>query len=450
MELLKKIVLLVIVVFWITNLSAQIPKDSLVFYVPFNGSFKDSAGKISGVNYGSLLHTDRHTQDSVAIYLDGANDWVDYGTAIKMTDIDDFTSALWVQPSAVSYSQPGGPKSGRYTIFGNAAAGAGFRFFQEKNELHFSVAPGTGTDNCYYELNNSELSNWIHLIGVSNNGKLSIYANGNHISTVNAQGTSRKLGQINMEVGRGSKNNNVYWEGKVDEIRIYNRAFSSKEAKALYRAELLGFCSEKIIDSVTIQDTNWVTIIDTVNVYNRINDTTTYYDTTTIKVTRIDTNYLVVSDTTWIIDTLWATVLDTIKYTINDSFKIRTYDTVDVVFYDSVITRVKVIDSISVDDTLNIMVETGLVSYPFHKLKLYTNPSGTILYIDVGDYTEITEFNFSITKPSGQKIWSRFANSSQFEITMESLGSLGLLNFNVYDEPDNLIVRKALMIYKKD
>lgn len=379
---------LAILVFLVsTKLFAQIPTDSLYFYLPFDGNFNDNIASVNGTNYGSTLNQDRHALDSSAIYLDGKNDWVDLGMKLRLRDIDDFTSSVWVLPSAISYAQPSGPKSGRYTIFGDAAGGAGFRFFQYEDELHFTVASAVGTDDCYHQINNYELGNWIHLVGVSNNGNLSIYANGNHVKTVSATGTSRKIGTYNMEIGRGTLNNNVYWEGRVDDIRIYNRVLTAKEIKALYKAEKL----KEVVCRETIFDTSAVTI----------------YDTTTV----------IAYDT------------------------IRTYETI----YDSV--TVTSYDTVTVEDTLNIYFSTGIVRHPEHEIIIYPNPAGSLVTIEVGSFNEIKDFNFSITNSLGQTVWSSLANASSFTISVSNFNGTGLFHFNIYNKDAQLIKRSALMVY---
>lgn len=378
-----KSVFTIVLSIFIFGANAQIPKDSLFFYAPFNGDYNDYVGNANGNASGTYFTQDRHSLDSNALYLDGNNDLVDYGMKIKLRDIDDFSSSVWVQPSAVNYSQPNGPKSGRYTICGDAAGGAGFRFFQYKNELHFTVASKVGIDYCYYTLSAQEQGHWVHLVGTSNNGKLGIYVNGNHVSTVTAQGTNRTIGQYNFEVGRGTLNDNVYWEGKVDELRVYNKVLTNKEIKNLYEAEkfLKTVCKETVYDTVSTQ----VYVFDTITVEK------TVYDTTT-----------------------------TIVYE---------YDTV------------------TVEDTLNIFFSTGNANYALHELKLYPNPTGSVLNIQVGDYSKVNTFNFSITNTLGQVVWSSLANANSFQLNVADLKGTGLFYFNIYDNQANLVERKAIVVY---
>jgi len=101
-----------------------------------------------------------------------------------------------------------------------------------------------GNDNQWYGVNQGQRklyaypyagpsisqSVWYHAAVVNNSGTCTIYLNG----------TSRGSGACNAGVvsgmGIGHHQGDGYFGGKVDEVRIYNRALSATEVRTLYEA----------------------------------------------------------------------------------------------------------------------------------------------------------------------------------------------------------------------
>ena len=76
---------------------------------------------------------------------------------------------------------------------------------------------------------------WHHVVGVhSGDGQVNIYFNGTlvHSADVSTPNVSLANGKIGSAID-GSQ----VWNGKIDDIRIYNRALSPEEVKALYELE---------------------------------------------------------------------------------------------------------------------------------------------------------------------------------------------------------------------
>lgn len=143
-------------------------------------------------------------------------------------------------------------------------------------------------------------------------------------------------------------------------------------------------------DTCDFYDTTFVTINDTVNyavfdtTYVTIEDTLVVYDTITIQkydttkvqvydtltVTRFDTTYIQINDTVsvTVYDTIFQVKIDTQYQTIYDTTYITSYDTV------------KVIQYISVDDTLDIWVY-GYGGCGDIQLQLYPNPSREFVFL---------------------------------------------------------------------
>lgn len=425
---------------------AQIPTDSLFFYTPFSGNFNDVVGTMSGTNSGGLLVQDRFINDSASLYLDGVNDLVDYGTGLKMNNIDYFSASVWVQPEDYYYTRTGGPRSGRYTILGDAGGGYGFRFFQYQDELHFTVASIVGTDSCFFKLSSSDQNDWIHLVGVSDSGYLSIYANGKHIRTVAAQNSTRKLGYLNLEYGRGTLNNKVYWEGRIDEVRMYNRTLSATEVKALYEAELSKTCKTTVRDTIWAYDTTSLTIYDTVTTNIRVNDTTQFFDTLNITVYDTIRSIVQLTDTIPLYDSTLIVEWDTVDVIVKEKVTVPVYDTIYIYRYDTQEVKLSITDTTIVKDTLNIFYNTSIENAALEKVLLYPNPSRGIVNIERLSSTKNTQV--VITNSLGQEVWRSTRDSSQNSGESIFFKRSGVYYLNVFLIDGTIVDTKPFVVSK--
>jgi hypothetical protein len=418
----------------------------MFFYAHFNKSKVEvRSNKSAQFKGGATFEKDRFSQDSTSLYVDGQNDYVDFGNNLNMKSIDSFSVSFWIQPEDVNYAKSGGPSNGVYPIIGNAKSNTGFTIYQKGDELHFTLSEGTGNDKCYYVLRQADNNNWLHVTGVSKKGVLKLYVNANLIKSVAAP-SKRNLSSENLEMGRDVSNGSVFWEGRIDEVRMYNGALSKKQIRTIYTQEKKGVCFTPLSDTVKVFDTTKKEIVETVVVKNTIQDTSLIIDTVKTPVYVIDTNLVYHFDTMTFYDTLKATLYDTVLNVEFDTFRIRTYDTLTIVNYDTVLTRYLTVDSISVDDTLNFSIKTKLLNSPVRSFRIYTNSTGSIIYVEVDNHLGLSEYNMSITNHKGKTMWTQFVTAQTFTINTMDLKDIGLFNFNVYDEPDNLIKRKALVI----
>ncbi len=373
------------------SLNAQIiPTKDLYFHAPCNANLNDTVSNLKATIYGATPATDRFNQDSGAFYFDGDNDWADFGTKIQLDDIKDFTFCAWIQPGALDYPQNPSNPTKKYTIIGDASSGGGFRFSHYQTTMYFQIQQDKDWDVAYNR-NTRNKNSWVHLVGVSNNGYVLLYENGVLKDSVDKRSNSLALGSDNFEVARGTAENNTYWEGAIDDIRIYNRALRPKEVQNLYMAEKINgtVCRE----TITINDTIFTQVYDT--------------------------NYTNVT----IYDTVYATLYDTIPYW----------------------------DTLLSNDTLAISIATNLNPNPIRSLFVYPNPVTTNnaeIVIEIDNISQMQKHTLTITNSSGQEVWKATATSSKFNIKTSTLGGAGLYHLNIRDQKGYLIGRSTISLIK--
>ncbi|MFY0673644.1 MAG: T9SS type A sorting domain-containing protein [Bacteroidia bacterium] len=318
------------------------------------------------------------------------NDWTDFGTKIKIDDIDEFTFSAWVQPGSFKYPQNPNNLTKKYTIIGNASNGGGFRFSQYKAIYYFQIQKDKDW-RVNHERNSREKNSWAHLVGVSNSGWVIFYVNGTKIDSFDHRTYAFAKGTDNFEVGRGTTDNSTYWEGAIDDIRIYNKSLTPGQVSRLYNAE-------KVNGKIC---TTTKTIEDTI--------TTEVFDTT------------LVFDTIPIYDTLYKTVYDTLP------------------FFDTLLSQ----------DTLSISIATGISPNPIRSLIVYPNPAtanNSELMIEIDNIAQFETHVLSIVNMKGQEVWKSTGTSSKYTIKISNLGGIGLYHLNIHDPNGSLLGRSTISV----
>jgi pimeloyl-ACP methyl ester carboxylesterase len=118
-------------------------------------------------------------------------------------------------------------------VFGNEYWGA------TGNNINFHDSNGATWVNCLANEVNLNARTWYHVVATDSNGIIKIYVDGNlaHECT-NGLGIPALIVSP-IEVARNLMENNFFFNGILDEVRIYNRALTEAEIQALYSGELI-------------------------------------------------------------------------------------------------------------------------------------------------------------------------------------------------------------------
>jgi hypothetical protein len=242
---MKKVFYTAIAILGFANLSmAQVPSylptNGLVGYWPFNGNANDASGNgNNGTVTGATLTTDRF--GSVNNAYSFKDDYIVIPSSNNL-NIRQGSISFWLITNDTSLMVP--IKRNNY----NNASNEQFSFALNHSNLfslkyNSSCQPGLGWNN--YGGRNSFLSdsNW-HMITVTFSSDIKVYIDGFLISNVKApsQNTDECFGDI--QIGREWSNYPNYFNGKIDDIGIWNRVLTETEIKALYNANL---CFEKYL-----------------------------------------------------------------------------------------------------------------------------------------------------------------------------------------------------------
>jgi len=204
----------------------QIPTQGLVAYYPFNGNANDESGNgNNGIVFWAVLATDRFNNGNLAYSFDGTNDYIEADASNLPTA--ERTISLWFYTNSVD-NRPGllgyGGGGGQGTTWFMGLNVQGFESF------HMSCHWLINRIDYYYT--NPPVAEWYHWVITTNSSGTKIYVNGvekeantTFVNNTFVNGKELGIGVISSPNGSVpyTDGNVKYFNGSIDDIRIYNR-----------------------------------------------------------------------------------------------------------------------------------------------------------------------------------------------------------------------------------
>jgi subtilisin family serine protease len=197
----------------------------------------DSAGNNDGTIYGATWTTG---QIDGALSFDGVNDYVDIGDpadgSLDFGASDSFTISIWFKRNVIDVDHT--LISKREVISGAHNEGYSWRIYN--NNLYAGIE---GTNTVGTPITGSTAigaSQWYHAVFVRDvaTDKLYLYLNGVSDATPVTDPTTTTLANTyNFMIGRWEYYN-LYFDGVIDDVRVYDRALSADEVWQLYQQGL--------------------------------------------------------------------------------------------------------------------------------------------------------------------------------------------------------------------
>lgn len=229
---LKKLVIFVLIV----TLFSGVVRAELVAHWGFDfGDGRDSCGDNHGIFYGDPYWITGRVK--YALQLDGVDDYIDCGDYEKFNITDKATVTAWVKTNDCGNSE-----NNPYIV--NGTHGIGLRHHALSN-LEFMVHVG-GIDNGWHMVQfpvDSSFNNiWHHLAGTYDGRELRIYVDGELKEVSECKGYI-KSSASSVNIGRNPQKPDRFYEGVIDDVRIYNHALTEDEVKELYDQNKASFVS---------------------------------------------------------------------------------------------------------------------------------------------------------------------------------------------------------------
>lgn len=244
---MKRIFIISALLFLGMNLIAQIPTNGLIAHYPFNTNINDESGNnLTGTNYGAILTTDRFGNPDNAYYFNGFNSYIELGNNENFNP-SNISLCCWFN---TDYKTNSIMQLLRWRNYGFSLSFYGSNK-PAPNGLLVSYYSGAEDHHILNDQTNMDYADGLWHLAVftydSICGKLYIDNKlvSSEIHTIKSPLYYQPGG---MAIGRDGDNDGFYYNGKIDDIRIYNMPLGQAEISNLYYE---GICKQ----SVTVTDT---------------------------------------------------------------------------------------------------------------------------------------------------------------------------------------------------
>ncbi len=225
----------------------QLVPNNLLLHLPFSGNADDvSPYNRDGVVYGATLTDDRFGRPNNAYLFDGVDDYILIGND-NYSIIDELSMSVWIKTNSPSYQWI----VGKYMW----QEDAGYHLVTSNSELSLSGRDGNAI---YTSVNSTTIvanNTWKHIVGTIEGGVWKIWIDGVLIQTYDTQHANVNYrSTADLEIGRYFYTTTQYFDGVIDDFRMYDRALTEKEVELLYNEspQYVGVSNDKAMEGVAI------------------------------------------------------------------------------------------------------------------------------------------------------------------------------------------------------
>ena len=220
----------------------------LMAYYPFTGNANDSSGNSNNPSFNNAtLTADRFGNANSAYYFDGQSSYIEVPNSASLNAGNTITISAWVKPMGF-YA---GPCQNNFIMQKGSSTdilGYGLEFSSQGysnggtcslplDTIHQDFYGPTAYANNYSYQPYIQENNWYHVVYSYNGDSTHLYVN-NVLKFTTKETFSAFANSSPLFLGKHSSDATYpYWfNGVLDDIRIYNRALDSSEVTALYTA----------------------------------------------------------------------------------------------------------------------------------------------------------------------------------------------------------------------
>jgi len=222
-----------------TTNQIAVSAQGLIAYYPFTGNALDESGN---GNHGELKGpsntVDRFGNQKSAFEFDGWDDWIKIDT-IDYNILSKYSVSVWIHPDKYSSNNQAiinnsKHDNGKLDMIGLQLLNKDHPNYPNKIQFfHNDSTEINGADSITTD-RDFQISKWIHIVIVNNGDSLKIYYDGqldNALINVTQNSITNKAF---WKIGKLNDINGNYFDGKIDDIRIYNKAITENKIKEIF------------------------------------------------------------------------------------------------------------------------------------------------------------------------------------------------------------------------
>lgn len=227
------------------HLEVETLAHGLAAYYPFTGNANDASDNSNdGTVNGASLTTDQSGSNGQAYDFTrlqggsvGSGDYIEipHSSDLHFTAASDsYSISVWARPDLDTTDVI-------HTIIEDRSQNLQLSYGINYTNNQFQFVTRNGTDSSIYveTLNSYPPQQWYHLVLWVKDGILKGYVNQELVGSVDVSTSTNTENTQSIQIGRARGNNGFrnYFDGKIDQIRIYQRALTESEIQSLYEQE---------------------------------------------------------------------------------------------------------------------------------------------------------------------------------------------------------------------
>jgi gliding motility-associated-like protein len=205
--------------------------QGVVACYPFNGNAQDESGNgNTPVATNVILAQDRFNVNNAAVQFNGFNSFLEVPNSPSIQSPSGSISfTFWARVSAWNFA--GGVQYTPILSKSVTTANAQYRAMVRADGA-YAMANGNSWNGVIGSATN--INTWYFFTIVAKNDTMFYYRNGTLLGFVRGPVAYTLNNTTPLRIGRNDVNTQVFFNGRLDELRIYNRAVSAAEVLALY------------------------------------------------------------------------------------------------------------------------------------------------------------------------------------------------------------------------
>ena len=164
-----------------------------------------------------------------ALSFDGVNAYVEIADSPSLGVDTTASVAMWVNPGSLGVVQR------LYTKIDSSVSGIGVDI-NASNQFRAFFKGGVPANSLVTSVTTAQVGGWFHVAATFNgSGNFIIYINGIAEQTLAQTSSSIGTNTIVARIGVRNDITNGFFNGSIEEVRVYNRELTANEIRSLYR-----------------------------------------------------------------------------------------------------------------------------------------------------------------------------------------------------------------------
>lgn len=218
---------------------------------PFTGNTKDGVSANDGVVVGATLTQDRNNISNQAYSFDGVDDVINMSA--REYPGEQYTLSAWANVASL-------PTNGTIQKILSIGADDYEQYIGIANNAQTGFQPAWIIGGKFYDgaspstFHAATANQWVHIVSVKTLDKLKLYINGNLVSQINHGSFPQYDHNPRARIG-GSVNNREYFNGEIDDVKIFTGALKDQHILDLYNSNDCIFRLCNAIPTITFPTT---------------------------------------------------------------------------------------------------------------------------------------------------------------------------------------------------